>query len=165
MAKFFGEIGYGESVESPLGSGVWIDQIVEFSYFGDVKRNTRKLEDGESLNSNISVGNSISVIADQYAVEHFFAIRYIRWMGTLWTVTDVEVKSPRLIFRLGNVYNGEVALVPSPIQTIITDNLDGTWTAEGSDENILLDPPQFTIISNNIVYLDDSTFTISSDET
>jgi hypothetical protein len=106
MARFYGGIGYGESVESPAESGVWIDKITEFSYFGDVIRNTRKLEHGESLNDDISVGNSISIVADQYAVEHFFAIRYIRWAGVLWTVTNVEVKSPRLILSLGSVYNG-----------------------------------------------------------
>lgn len=106
MAKFYGEIGYGESVETPAGSGVFVDSITEYSYYGDVIRNTRKLESGESLNNDISVGNSISIVADQYAFEHFFDIRYIRWAGTLWTVTTVEVKSPRLILSLGSVYNG-----------------------------------------------------------
>jgi hypothetical protein len=106
MARFFGEIGYGESVEFPTGSGVWKDVITEKPYYGDVLRNTRRLEDSESLNFNISVGNSISVIADQYANEYFHAIRYIRWAGVLWTVTSVEVRAPRLILDLGEVYNG-----------------------------------------------------------
>lgn len=110
MAKFYGEIGYGESVETPSGSGVYIDVITELTYFGDVIRNTRKLESGESLNDDISVGNSISIVSDEYAVEHFFAIRYIRWAGALWTVTNVEVRSPRLILTLGSVYNGPMAI-------------------------------------------------------
>lgn len=108
MARFYGEIGYGDSVEDPPESGVYIDNIIEFPYYGDVIRNTRKLESGESLNDDISVGNSISVVADEYAVEHFSAIRYIRWAGALWTVTQVEVRSPRLILSLGSVYNGPV---------------------------------------------------------
>lgn len=112
MAKFYGEIGYGQSVESPSGSGVFVDEITEVSYYGDVIRNTRKLESGEQLNDDISVGNSISILADQYADEHFFAIRYIRWAGALWTVTNVEVRSPRLILALGSVYNGPT-FVPS----------------------------------------------------
>jgi hypothetical protein len=105
-AKFYGEIGYGESVELPEESGVWVDEITEIAYYGDVIRNTRKLESGDSLNDNITVGNSISIVADQFAVENFSAIRYIRWAGTLWTVTNVEVRSPRLILSLGSVYNG-----------------------------------------------------------
>lgn len=112
MAKFYGEIGYGQSVESPSGSGVFVDEITEAAYYGDVIRNTRKLESGEQLNDDISVGNSISIIADEYADEHFFAIRYIRWAGTFWTVTNVEVRSPRLILSLGSVYNGPT-FVPS----------------------------------------------------
>ena len=104
MAKFYGEIGYGESVET--APGVWEDVVVEYSYYGDVLRNARSLENGENLNFNINVNNSISIVADAYANEHFFAIRYVKWMGTLWKVTNVEVKSPRLILQLGGVYNG-----------------------------------------------------------
>lgn len=106
MAKYFGEVGYGDSVETPAGSGVWVDQIVERPYYGDVVRNIRRLDEGEDLNPDVTVQNSISIVADPYAFEHFFAIRYIRWAGTLWTVTSVEVQSPRLILSLGSVYNG-----------------------------------------------------------
>ena len=106
MARFFGAVGYGESVETPADSGIWVDQINEFEYYGDVLRDTRKLESGEGLNDNILVVNSISIVADDYAIEHFFKIKYVRWTGTLWTVKSVEVRSPRLILYLGSVYNG-----------------------------------------------------------
>lgn len=106
MAKFFGEVGYGESVETPSDSGVWKDNIIEISYYGDVIRDTRKLEAGEGLNNDISVNNSISIVADDYAIKHFFKIKYVRWAGVPWTVSNVEVKSPRLILSLGSVYNG-----------------------------------------------------------
>lgn len=107
MAKFYGRIGYGENVE--VSPGVWADQIVERSYYGDIIRNTRKSTEGENLNNDLSVGNSISIVADAYANDHFFAIRYIEWAGVLWTVDNVEVQSPRLILRLGEVYNGPEA--------------------------------------------------------
>lgn len=111
MAKFHGEIGYGESVEK--APGVWEDVITEKLYFGDVIRNSRQLREGEGVNNDLSVGNSISIVADAYANEHFFAIRYIRWAGALWTVSNVEVQSPRLVLRLGGVYNGPKAPAPS----------------------------------------------------
>ena len=104
MARFHGEVGYGESIETK--PGVWEDQMTEQVYSGDVVRNTRKLESGEGLNDDITVGNSISIVADQYAIDHFFKIKYVRWMGALWTVTQVEVRRPRLILSLGGVYNG-----------------------------------------------------------
>ena|ERR1700741_667106 len=107
MAKFYGEIGYAESEET--APGVWQDVITEIKYYGDVIRNTRRLQEGEKVNNDLSVSNSISIVADAYANEHFFAIRYIKWAGTLWTVTDVEVQSPRLLLRLGGVYNGPKA--------------------------------------------------------
>lgn len=108
MAKFYGKVGYGPtSVET--APGVWNDVITEVEYYGDVLRNTRKLQSGESVNDNLSVNNLISIVADAYANEHFFAIRYVMWMGALWTVSDVEVQSPRLLLRLGGIYNGPKA--------------------------------------------------------
>ena len=109
MARFFGRIGYGETVET--APGVWKDEIIERSYYGDVIRNARNLREGENLNFDLSVQNSISIVADAYANDHFFAIRYVEWAGTLWTISSVEVQSPRLLLRLGEVYNGPTPAV------------------------------------------------------
>lgn len=106
MARFCGEVGYGNSVESSDGSGVYVDEITEFPYRGDVIRNTRQNVEGEKVNDDITVSNSISIVADQFAIDHFFKIKYVRWMGEVWTVRDVEVRPPRLILSLGSVYNG-----------------------------------------------------------
>jgi hypothetical protein len=110
MAKFYGDVGYGIAVE--VRDGVWEDTIVVNRYYGDVIRNTRHLSDNGKVNNDISVGNSIIIVADAYANNNFFAIRYIEWAGTLWTVSDVEVQSPRLILRLGGVYNGQTPTTP-----------------------------------------------------
>lgn len=110
MAKFYGEIGYGETIET--APGVYEESITEYMYYGDVIRNSRKLREGEPINNDLSVGNSISIVADAYANEHFHAIRYIKWAGALWTVSDVEVQRPRLLFRLGGVYNGRTGSAP-----------------------------------------------------
>lgn len=107
MAKFYGVIGYGIVVETK--PGVHVDQITERKYFGDVVRDSRQLKDGQSVNFDLTIGNSISIVADAYANEHFHAIRYIEWAGARWVVSDVTVESPRLLFRLGGVYNGPVA--------------------------------------------------------
>jgi len=109
MGRFYGEVGYGTTVEEPVSSGVWVDNIIEYSYFGDVVRNTRKLDDNDSVNGTISVNMSISIVADEYALEHFFNIKYLRWAEVLWTISSVEVQRPRLILSLGSVYNGPTA--------------------------------------------------------
>lgn len=110
MAKFFGEIGFGETVKT--AAGVWEDVITERNYRGDVVRNARSLESGDKVNDDISVDNSLSIVADQYANEHIFAIRYVRWAGSLWKISNVEVQRPRLILRLGGVYNGPTPAAP-----------------------------------------------------
>lgn len=108
MAKFRGAVGFSVgSVETK--PGVWDEEIVEHIYRGDVVRNTRQLREGDKVNDDLSVGNSISIVADAYAREHFFAMRYVKWAGTLWKVDDVEVQSPRLLLRLGGVHNGNTA--------------------------------------------------------
>lgn len=109
MTKFMGEIGYGDSVETSPGSGIWEDVITEVSYFGDVTRNSVSAQESDHLNRDLRVHNSISIVADAYANEHFFAIRYVRWAGALWTVESVTVERPRLTLRLGEVYNGPTA--------------------------------------------------------
>lgn len=104
MARFSGVVGYGESAEG--ADGVWRDVITEFPYRGDVLRNTRALESDAKVNDDIVVGNSISIVADQFANDHFFNIRYVMWMGKRWIVNNVEVRAPRLILSLGKIYNG-----------------------------------------------------------
>lgn len=104
MTRFSGKVGYGVTVET--APGVHEDQIHERSHFGDVVRNSLKFREGESVNNDLSVSNSVSIVADAYANEHFHAIRYVQWAGALWSVSEIEVQSPRLILRLGGVYNG-----------------------------------------------------------
>jgi hypothetical protein len=104
MARFYGKVGYGQSANT--APGVWEDQITEVYYYGDVVRNTRRLVDGTKVNDDITVNNSISIVADAYANENFIAMRYVEWNTKLWEITDVEVQAPRLILTLGGVYNG-----------------------------------------------------------
>ena len=108
MAKFFGKVGYvGVSVE--LRPGVWAQEPYSKNYRGDVIQNIRRLESGESINDNVVVNNTISVLADSFAFDNFHSIRYVEWMGGLWKVTSVRVERPRLILTLGGIYNGETA--------------------------------------------------------
>ena len=108
--KFHGKVGYGETVET--SPGVHEDVIVEYTYFGDVVRNARKLTQGENLNPDLSLGNSISIVSDPYARENFFLIRYVLWAGIYWSVSDVEAQPPRLLLTLGEVYHGPKAAAP-----------------------------------------------------
>lgn len=105
MAKFYGLIGYAETVETK--PGVWEEQIVERNYYGELVRNTRRLQSANQLNDDINISNEISIISDPYANENFHSMRYAELMGTKWKITNVEVKYPRLILTLGGLYNGQ----------------------------------------------------------
>lgn len=104
MAKFHGMVGYAQTVET--APGVYQEQITERLYYGDVTRTSRGVREGEEVNPVLSLGNAISIVADYFARDNFAAIRYVEWAGTRWSVTDVEVQHPRLLLRLGEVYNG-----------------------------------------------------------
>ena len=108
--RFFGEVGYGTPVEQ--APGVWDDQITEVKYYGDVEQNTLALRTGTSVLAESSLQTSISVVADAYALENFTAIKYVRWAGTVWTVTSVKIQRPRLILAIGEVYHGPTAETP-----------------------------------------------------
>lgn len=105
MAKFYGKIGYASTVETK--PGVYEEQIVERSYYGDLIRNTRRLQSTDQVNDDINISNEISIVADPYATNNFHTMRYAVFMGTKWKVSNVEVSYPRLILTLGGVYNGQ----------------------------------------------------------
>lgn len=105
MAKWYGKIGYAETVET--APGVWSESITEREYFGELIRNIRRLQTGDKLNDDINISNEISIIADPFANENFHSMRYVEFMGAKWKITNVEVQYPRLILTVGGVYNGK----------------------------------------------------------
>ena len=102
--KFYGPVGFVETVEKR--PGVKTTNPVEYNYSGDVLRRSIRYQNGESVNDVISPSHQISILADPYARDHLGAIRYVKWMGTAWKVSDISVQYPRLILTLGGAYNG-----------------------------------------------------------
>lgn len=103
MAKFYGPVGFAETVEEK--PGVYTDKITERYYHGDVVRNTRRLQSTDKVNDDINISNEISILADPFANGNFHAIRYVGFMGAKWKITNVDVQYPRLILTVGGVYN------------------------------------------------------------
>jgi hypothetical protein len=104
MAKFYGKVGYAETVET--APGVWTETVTERDYTGDVIKMSRRWQAGENLNDDLTVNNQISIVADPFAYQNFHAMRYVTWMGASWKITNVDVQSPRLLLTIGGVYNG-----------------------------------------------------------
>lgn len=104
MAKFYGNVGYIETVETE--PGCWEEQIIERPYYGDLIRNTSRYQSSGGVNDDININNNISIIADPYANENFQHMRYVEFMGAKWKITNVEIQYPRIILTIGGVYNG-----------------------------------------------------------
>lgn len=111
MAKYYGKIGFiktEETIENGSGTGVWTEHIIERFYTGDVIRNSRNWAfKSETINSDINISNEISIISDDFARQNLGAMRYVEFMGSLWTISNISVDYPRLTLSIGGLYNGE----------------------------------------------------------
>lgn len=103
MAKFYGKVGFLRTEES--APDVYSEVLTERLYKGDVIRNQKRYQSSESLNDDVVLSNNISIVADDYANENVFAIRYVMYKGVPWKVTNAEIQRPRLILTLGGKYN------------------------------------------------------------
>lgn len=104
MAKWYGKVGFSYVEETEPGI---MSPVAEARpYVGDVLRNRVQVVSGEKVNSDITVNNQLSMIADPYMNQHLGDIRYASFNNTNWNVTNVEVAYPRVILTLGGVYNG-----------------------------------------------------------
>lgn len=103
MAKWYGNIGYAEIIETE--PGVWEERITTRSYYGDSIRNTRLLQNSGGVNDNVNIGNQLSIVADPYAINHIYNMRYAEFQDAKWKITNVDVQHPRLILTLGGLYN------------------------------------------------------------
>lgn len=105
MAKWYGKVGYSETVET--SPGVWKPQDTVREYYGDVIRNTtRWTGNPDSTNDDLTVNSQISIVADPFAIEKFYSIKWIEFMGVKWKVTNADPQLPRLLLTLGGSYNG-----------------------------------------------------------
>lgn len=108
MAKYFGNVGYRETVETE--PGIWEETIVPHPYYGDTIKNYVRTSyvDYTTTIKTPECSNSISIVADPYAFENFHNIVYAEYMGTKWVVSNVDASQyPRLVLALGGVYNDE----------------------------------------------------------
>lgn len=104
MAKFYGPIGFAETVETK--PGIWTNQIVEHNYYCEVKDFTSKWStSSDSTNDDLNITSQFSIIADPFAYQNLESMKYITYMGTKWKILTVKPNYPRLIMTTGGVFN------------------------------------------------------------
>jgi hypothetical protein len=106
MAKFYGTIGYASTTESETEPGVWEDKIIERSYTGDVISNLRRWQSNENVNPDLTITDTISIIADGFILDNVHAMKYVKWMNATWAVISIRVERPRVILEIGGLYSG-----------------------------------------------------------
>lgn len=111
MNRFYGVVGYIQQVEDPPDSDKWKEVTTTREYFGEIVKENRRWEPGDSTIDNLTVTNKIRILADDFAFQNCSAIRFVRWMGCDWKVVNAEVDHPRIVLSLGGVYNGNKARV------------------------------------------------------
>ena len=99
MAKFYGNIGFLDTIETD--PGVWEETYTVKPYYGDLVRNTSRWQSSDKVNDNITISNSISIVADPYASENFQKMRYVEFLGAKWKIESAEVQYPRIILSIG----------------------------------------------------------------
>lgn len=104
MSRFHGVVGYGHTSE--IRPGVYDDIIIEQEYYGDITNDIAKWREGGKVNKDFTISNVVSILADAYAMEHYSDMRYISILGTRWVITEVQIQRPRLVIRVGDMYNG-----------------------------------------------------------
>lgn len=103
MAKFYGHIGFAAPINDER-PGITYDDIVERPYYGEVIRNVRRVQSGDTVNADLALSNQISIVVDPYLANNFYNIRYLTFMGAKWSVTNIEMRYPRMNIDIGGLY-------------------------------------------------------------
>jgi hypothetical protein len=103
--KWYGKIGYALTEDN--GDGIWTPKMSWKQYYGDVQRFSRRIESASQVNDNLNISNTISIIADPYALKNFGYMKCVEWAGNLWEISSIEISYPRMVLNIGGVYNGD----------------------------------------------------------
>lgn len=104
--KWFGQIAFSNQVETE--PGVWEDAPIVRDYFGDVLKNYKRDNASSTSNSDISVSNQLSVVADPFLLNSFHDILYVTFMGAKWRVSSVDIQYPRMTIDFSGLYKEDL---------------------------------------------------------
>lgn len=100
--KWCDDIGFREEVEEE--PGVWASKIVTRKFYGDIVKEAWREQQGNTIDPNLYITNRVSIVADPYLLHNFHKIAFVKFFGTKWKVSNVDVNTPRLILSLGDLY-------------------------------------------------------------
>ena len=116
MPKIAIYIGFGTTSETQYngkGTGNWVDTITERKYYADVNRESYSQQYTTSINQDIRLSNSISILSDKYILDNYEFLRYVKFRGSRYTVASIEEDYPRLNLTFGSLYAGPIPVTPT----------------------------------------------------
>lgn len=108
MSKCKVMIGFVMTVETdPIHNpGVYKEVRKELPYYAEITKMSRRLNSSDSINHGIELTNTFTIIADPYARNNFYAIKYLTFLGNKWTVSSIDIDEyPKMTLSLGGLYN------------------------------------------------------------
>lgn len=105
--KWYGAIGFSEVKEDSENPSVYKGTITERFYKGEIFNHTIAYRFGEGRNKDLSYSQSISILADPYALEFYSQILYIVIDNVKWSISRISIEYPRIKLDIGEVYNDE----------------------------------------------------------
>lgn len=108
MARFHGPVGFG-IYEDDQETGIASERMQERMYYGRILSHIRNWAETEGVNADLKLQNRIAITANDYAMTHLSALRYVKWKGAAWTISAVEIKGQEIILTIGGVWNGRTA--------------------------------------------------------
>lgn len=111
MAKWHGKIGFSTQVEyDPVNHPhSYKHEITEKEYYGNMTRRSRRWNNSGSVNDNLTISNTLSVIADTYITDNIGDILYVNYLGKNWKVSEFTIEYPHIEMTLGGLYNGKTS--------------------------------------------------------
>lgn len=105
MAKFYGSIGFSKAVDKGLGT--YEQEEVVRQYYGDILYDRRRWSASQdSTNDELKLTNSLSILADSFALDNLGAMRWVEMGGVRWKVDTANLVYPRIELTFGGVWNG-----------------------------------------------------------
>ena len=87
--------------------GIHKPSIIEKKYYCDCSKAMQRWQQGDEMNSEIKINNTISILSDIFMMTNLKSIKYAIWNGMKLTVTSITVNYPRITLELGGFYNDQ----------------------------------------------------------
>ncbi len=104
--KYSGNAGF-RITDVEVEPDVFEPKVVVKKVRGDVitSKYHRDQNGDKSTIDNIRITNQVSLVADQFFMQHISNLQYLEYQGIKWKVESFTIRPPRVILDLGGVYN------------------------------------------------------------